>query len=155
LPEVTDLPDEVREEPAFAHSGASRDGCRVPLPWSGTVAPYGFCEDGVPTWLPQPAGWGELTAAAQIGDPASTVELYRSALRLRREHPALGAGTLRWLAAPSEHALAFARDPRLACVVNLGPASVSIDGHGEPLLASTALPGDGTLPPDSAVWLTR
>ena len=38
-----------------------RDGCRVPLPWSGDEPPFGF-GPGPSTWLPQPAEWAELTA---------------------------------------------------------------------------------------------
>ncbi|MFD3541828.1 alpha-glucosidase, partial [Streptomyces sp. NPDC058662] len=66
-----------------------RDGCRVPIPWCGTEPPYGFGPAG--TWLPQPAGWGGLSVAAQTGDPHSTLELYRAALELRRALPGLGA----------------------------------------------------------------
>ena len=36
-------------------------------------------------WLPQPAGWAALTVEAETGDPGSMLELYRTALRLRRE----------------------------------------------------------------------
>ncbi|MFG3493809.1 alpha-amylase family glycosyl hydrolase [Streptomyces sp. NPDC047928] len=112
LPEVTDLPDEARQDPAF-HRGEGqdglRDGCRVPIPWSEEGSSYGFGPGG--SWLPQPAGWGALSVAAQTGDPASTLELYRSALALRREHPALGAGdAVEWLPAP-EGVLAFRRRP--------------------------------------------
>ncbi|WP_328790718.1 MULTISPECIES: glycoside hydrolase family 13 protein [unclassified Streptomyces] len=115
LPEVADLPDRVRQDPAFrrgrrqpgdadgpAGSGPRpedpsepegqdglRDGCRVPLPWSGAEPPYGFGPAG--SWLPQPAGWGGLSVAAQTGDPHSTLELYRAALELRRAMPGLGA----------------------------------------------------------------
>ncbi|HCA85737.1 MAG TPA: alpha-glucosidase, partial [Streptomyces sp.] len=45
LPEVTDLPDTVRQDPSFLRSDGQdglRDGCRVPIPWSGTEEPYGF-----------------------------------------------------------------------------------------------------------------
>ncbi|MER7155247.1 glycoside hydrolase family 13 protein, partial [Streptomyces lydicus] len=41
LPEVTDLPDDVRQDPAFFRGSRAggqdgfRDGCRVPLPWTG------------------------------------------------------------------------------------------------------------------------
>src|SRR5690606_38432743 len=38
LPEVIDLPDERRQDPRFHRTGGAslgRDGCRVPLPWSG------------------------------------------------------------------------------------------------------------------------
>src|SRR5439155_26638506 len=62
LPEVTDLPDEVRQDPAFfrgAGQEGTRDGCRVPLPWSGDRAPYGFGPGG--SWLPQPAARKELS----------------------------------------------------------------------------------------------
>ena len=66
-----------------------RDGCRVPLPWSGTEPPFGF-GPGDSTWLPQPADWKSLTAEAQEGDPASMLSMYQAALRERRHHPALG-----------------------------------------------------------------
>ncbi|HEY0240943.1 MAG TPA: glycoside hydrolase family 13 protein, partial [Friedmanniella sp.] len=58
LPNVDDLPDEVLADPMFFRTAGEvrgRDGCRVPLPWSGTAAPYGFSPDGVHPWLPQPA----------------------------------------------------------------------------------------------------
>ena len=42
-----------------------RDGCRVPIPWSGDEPPFGFSPDGAsaPPWLPQPASWRALTVA--------------------------------------------------------------------------------------------
>ena len=55
LPEVTDLPDDVLADPIWTRSGHTlrgRDGCRVPIPWSGTVPPFGFGTGG--SWLPQP-----------------------------------------------------------------------------------------------------
>ncbi|MYT21798.1 alpha-glucosidase, partial [Streptomyces sp. SID7760] len=45
LPEVADLPDGLRQDPAFLRSAGQdglRDGCRIPLPWSGERPPYGF-----------------------------------------------------------------------------------------------------------------
>ena len=45
LPEVEDLPDELLQDPIFTRSGGTdrgRDGCRVPLPWSGKEPPFGF-----------------------------------------------------------------------------------------------------------------
>lgn len=45
LPEVLDLPDEVRQDPQWFRtpgSVTSRDGCRVPIPWSGAATPFGF-----------------------------------------------------------------------------------------------------------------
>ena len=68
LPEVEDLPEEVLQDPTWERSGRTargRDGCRVPLPWSGDRPPYGFCPDGVQPWLPQPPDWQDLTVEAR------------------------------------------------------------------------------------------
>ncbi|OHV36923.1 alpha-amylase [Parafrankia colletiae] len=92
LPQV-DVPPEQRRDPIWERSGhtaAGRDGTRVPMPWSGQKPPYGFTDDGTEPWLPQPADWGDLTAAAQSVDPMSTRVLVRGALALRRALPFLG-----------------------------------------------------------------
>ncbi|WP_433379295.1 glycoside hydrolase family 13 protein [Actinoplanes sp. CA-142083] len=155
LPEVEDLPDELREDPSFRRTrGAEtgRDGCRVPLPWSGTAPPFGFGPGGA--WLPQPAGWAELTADRQTGDPASMLSLYRAALRHRAALPALARGALTWLPA-ADGVLAFRRDPDFFCVVNAGerPAAAPSDlRRARLLLASGPVAGDGTLPPATAAW---
>ena len=156
LLEVEDLPDEVRQDPIWERSGHTdpgRDGCRVPLPWSGQHPPFGFSPDDAtaPPWLPQPAGWNALTAEAQTGDPASMLELYRTALRLRRAHPALGDGALTWLDAPPG-VLAFRRDPGFVCVVNLSATPYPLPDHSSVLLASAPVE-DGVLATDHAVWL--
>ncbi|WP_405941541.1 glycoside hydrolase family 13 protein [Streptomyces sp. NBC_00207] len=195
LPEVLDLPDESRRDPAFrrgrrhqlpeapAEPAAElqpagpqagpeadgqeglRDGCRVPIPWCGSEPPYGFGPTG--SWLPQPAGWGGLTVAAQTGDPHSTLELYRAALELRRAMPGLGApeaGTgpaaeapyrsgMRWLPAP-EGVLLFTR-PGFACTLNGRPDPVELPAPGRPVLSSAPVETDGRtvrLPPDSCTW---
>ncbi|MER5346271.1 glycoside hydrolase family 13 protein [Streptomyces mirabilis] len=162
LPEVVDLPDEVRQDPAFFRSAGqdgTRDGCRVPLPWSGEAAPFGFGPvEGGPSWLPQPASWKNLTVEAQEGDPTSTLEFYRSALAVRREHPALGAGRqVTWLPT-SDGVLAFRRDTAegsFVCTVNLTAAPLPLPTPGTLLLASADVePGTETteLPADSTVW---
>ncbi|MFE3282323.1 glycoside hydrolase family 13 protein [Streptomyces sp. NPDC059233] len=157
LPEVTDLPDEARRDPAFLRTAGQdglRDGCRVPLPWAGSEPPYDFGPGG--TWLPQPHGWGELGVAAQTGDPHSTLELYRAALELRRAMPGLGApeaGPLTWLTAP-EGVLLFTR-PGFACTLNTRPAPVELPAPGRPVLSSAPVETDGRtvrLPTDSCTW---
>ncbi|MBO4163078.1 glycoside hydrolase family 13 protein [Micromonospora antibiotica] len=163
LPEVLDLPDALRQDPAFLRTGESRDGCRVPIPWSGELAPYGFGPQGSAlSWLPAPATWRALSVAAQTGTPGSTLELYRAALRVRHEHPALAAtaGPVVWLET-GPGVLAFHRaadDARLTCVVNLSGAPVRIDGYGRPLVASADLTEQDTghvLPVDAAAWFER
>jgi alpha-glucosidase len=154
LSEVEDLPDDVRQDPVFKRTkGADigRDGCRVPIPWSGDASPYGFNTTGTDPWLPQPANWASSTVEAQTDDPDSMLELYRSALRLRRAESTLGDGPLTWLDA-GPGVLAFARDETFACVVNLSAAPVALPAHEEVLLASGPLAGTD-LPPDTAVWL--
>ncbi|MER5933197.1 glycoside hydrolase family 13 protein [Streptomyces sp. NPDC002054] len=157
LPEVEDLPDEARRDPAYLRTAGQdglRDGCRVPLPWSGTEPPYGFGPGG--SWLPQPGDWAGLTVAAQTGDPHSTLELYRAALELRRALPGLGspdAGPLRWSPAP-DGVLVFTR-PGFTCTVNTLPNPVELPAPGRPVLSSTPVePGARTvlLPPDSCTW---
>ena len=81
------------------------------------------------------------------------LELYRRALRLRHEHPALGDGTMRWIDAP-EGALAFARDPAFVCVVNMSAAHVPGPPGAELLLCSGELTSDGGIPADTTAWFT-
>ena len=158
LAEVEDIPEDRLQDPSWEQSGHTnrgRDGCRVPLPWSGDAPPYGFSPEraGAEPWLPQPATWGERTVAAQTGDPESMLELFRRALRLRRDQPALGDGALRWLPSPPG-TVAFARDPGFVCLVNLTAEPVALPEGSEVLVASAALDADRRLPADASVWLS-
>ena len=157
LPEVVDLPPELRQDPAFARTAGEdglRDGCRVPIPWSGDAPPFGFGPgDGQP-WLPQPADWAELTVEKQAADPSSMLALYRSALELRRDRPELGDGTMAWIDTEGD-LLAFRRDPGFVCVVNVGDepaAPPDAVRDGALLLASDPLEADGRLPGATAAW---
>jgi alpha-glucosidase len=158
LEEVEDIPDRLRQDPMFFRTlgeNLGRDGCRVPIPWSGVEAPFGFSppDAAAEPWLPQPAHWRDRTVAAETGDPASMLELYRTALACRRGQASLGDGPMAWLAAP-DGVLAFTRGPSedFACVVNLSgaPTEVPVAGH---LLLSSGPLEDGLLPPDTAAWL--
>ncbi|MEY7970599.1 glycoside hydrolase family 13 protein [Saccharomonospora xinjiangensis] len=154
LEEVTDLPDEVLADPVWERSGHTdrgRDGCRVPLPWSGSEPPFGF---GGGSWLPQPPRWAELTVEAQRDDPHSTLSLYREALRQRRDLP---VESVEWCDSPRD-VLAFRRGSSFTCTVNFSPSPVTIERPGTVRLASEPvsgldLSGDTvTLPPETAVW---
>jgi alpha-glucosidase len=149
LPEVEDIPDALLQDPIWARSGNTdrgRDGCRVPIPWSGDAPPYGY---GGEPWLPQPADWAALTVEAQETDPVSMLNLYRTALRIRGDK--LGDGTITWLPLGDE-VLAFTRESGLTCVVNLGAEPVPLPEHRQVCLASGPVDG-GLLPSDTAVWL--
>lgn len=150
LPEVHDLPLDVLEDPVWEDSGHTRkgrDGCRVPLPWSPDSSSHGFGRNG--SWLPQPGDWGDHSVAAQDGVDGSTLELYRSALRMRRELSSEREG-LEWLDAGS-HVLGFKRVGALICLVNMGREPIPLP-PGRILLSSED--GVGTeLEPDTAVWI--
>jgi alpha-glucosidase len=159
LPEVEDLPEDALQDPTWEQSGRTdrgRDGCRVPIPWSGAEPPFGFSPETAtaPPWLPQPASWHTLTVESQAADERSMLALYRRALRIRRERSALGDGTLEWLPAP-EGALAFARGRGFICIVNLSGTPAPPPQGAKVLLASGPLTLDGRVPTDTAVWFTR
>ena len=153
LPEVVDLPEGVLADPIWERSGHTvrgRDGCRVPVPWTREGPSFGF--GGAQPWLPQPADWGQLSVQAQEGVTGSTLELYRSALRLRR---GLHGQTMEWAATDGD--LLHLTRPMdegatLHCVVNLGDGPVPLP-PGEVLLTSDARQPDGGLLPDSAAWV--
>jgi alpha-glucosidase len=154
LPEVEDIPASQLADPMHFRSGGvdpGRDGCRVPLPWSGDEPPFGFSPTPAQPWLPQPAAWRNLTAEVQASDPASTLNLYRSALAIRARDPALRTGSLTWLPGP-QGVLAFRRAGDFACVVNVSPIPQALPNHVDLLLTSAAFDGRW-LPPDTAVWL--
>ena len=156
--EVEDLPPEAWQDPNRRHAdhaGPVRDGCRVPLPWSGTSAPYGFSPEAATKapWLPQPAGWGEYSAAAEEQDPRSMLSYYRALLRIRREWlgRGLGDGTpLEWIEAP-KGVLAFRRG-EVVCYANLSKAAVRLPSGYRVLISSEPVDG-ALLPVDAAVWL--
>jgi alpha-glucosidase len=154
--EVENIPDEQRQDPIWHRTGGTdpgRDGCRVPLPWAGLEPSFAFSPSGAAAqpWLPQPKEWRDLTVEAETGDPDSMLELYRSALRIRRAEPALGDGPITWLPAP-EGVLAFDRGGNVRCVANLSSAPVDLPDHTAVILASGPCP-DGRLPAATAVWL--
>jgi alpha-glucosidase len=144
LPEVRDLDASVRQDPAWLRSGGTdgmRDGCRVPIPWSGDSASYGF-GPGADSWLQQPAVWADLTVASEQGVEGSTLELYRTALRVRREQAALGEGPLTWLDAPADVLAQQRTAPdgsSVICVLNLGTTSVRLPASwGTEVLVSSS-----------------
>lgn len=140
LPDVA-LDAAQRRDNAAGASLRSRDGARVPLPWTSSPA--------APSWLPQPAGWGGYAPPHQRADPSSMLSLLTDAIRVRRT---LWAGSLRWLpAAPG--CLAFARRGA-TCVLNLSTRPVRLDRYpGEVLLASAPVVA-GRLPAHACAWLT-
>ena len=147
--EDVDVAPEHRQDPSWFRTGKpGRDGCRVPIPWSGDRPPYGFGPGSGQPWIPQPDDWAELTVAAQQADPDSTLAFYRRALWPR------GASTLPTPATRSWSRSRRTRSPlrrgELTVVLNCGATPVPMP-PGELLIASAAV--DGSVPPDTAVWV--
>jgi alpha-glucosidase len=158
LEEVEDIPNDLRQDPMFFRTqgeNLGRDGCRVPIPWSGQEPPFGFSPPGAQCspWLPQPRAWRDRTVEAQTGDPDAMLGLYRRALAYRRRQPSLGDGEFAWLPAP-DSVLAFSRgrQARFACVVNMADHPVELPVAGMVALCSGAMDGSG-LPPDTTAWV--
>ena len=155
--EVEDIPDELRQDPMWQRSGHAhlgRDGCRVPLPWSGDQPPFGFLPSpggAAATWLPQPAGWKALTVQSELNDPGSMLSLYRHVLRLRHSEAAFAGEDFAWLGAPDD-VLCYRRGTDVTVVVNVSGLPVELPPHDGILIASGELAG-GVLPPDTGVWL--
>ena len=162
LPEVNDLPAELRQDPTFLRTAGEvigRDGCRVPIPWAGDQPSYGF-GPGEASWLPQPDSFAQLSVAAQSGVPGSTLEMYREALRIRRDEQ-LGEGDLRWLDSPAD-TVAFSRSTTesagpVIVVANLSESTITWPADTLVLGSSpevTVSDGILCLPPDSAAWVS-
>jgi alpha-glucosidase len=141
LPDVH-VPPERELDPAPGR----RDDCRTPMPWTAEPG-AGFTEPGVEPWLP--IGEPGVDVAGQRADPASTLNLVRDLIALRRAEPDLHGGAYRTLPAP-EGAWAWTRGDGFAIAVNFGAAPVEIAGvEGEIALAADrgrdGEPVDGTL----------
>lgn len=162
LPEVADIPDAKRQDPAFARThGAEghRDGCRVPFPWTQSGSSFGFGPEGSAPWLPQPDDWAQLSVTAQDADVGSTLNLTRAALRLRRSHPALHAGSLTWLPSAPTVLLALRQAPGdlgVQVALNMGDSVVELAADGAQVLVSAPSDhreGSLLLPPNACAWL--
>lgn len=155
LPDATLLPDEARQDPTWERSGRTspgRDGCRVPVPWEADRPSFGFGPTGA-TWLPQPEVYGHLAVDRQEGVEGSTLELYRTLLRVRRER-GLGRGELTWADVAPADVLAFevtSEAGATAVLTNLGSDAVPIPPGSRVLATSGPLPHDA-IPTDTTVW---
>jgi alpha-glucosidase len=155
LPDHTQLDDSARQDPAHLRTAGAvvgRDGCRIPLPWESGAPGYGF---GPLTWLPQPDVYAALAVDAQRHDPDSFLNLYRSAIEIRRRLN-LGDSPLIRIDARG-HVLRIEKD-RFVALINFSSAPFVSpdprDSHADVILASE--PGSfsgGLLQGNCAVWL--
>jgi alpha-glucosidase len=138
-----ELSDADRQDPSFFRTNGAikgRDGARVPLPWSGERTPFGFTS-GTP-WLPISQSWEEFTVEHQLGDPKSTLYLFRTALDLRKELLS-GSGDISWIESPqhglmSDSLLAYRRGS-VTVIMNLSDKDLEYDVEGKLLLVSNGI----------------
>jgi len=147
--EQVEVEPEFRQDPAWFRTGKpGRDGCRVPIPWSGSTPPFGFGPGEGQPWIPQPTGWAGLTVAAQEADPDSTLAFYRAALAARREFSETAGERVELVEAGAD-VVCFRRGP-VTVALNCGSEPAPLP-EGTVLMASGPV-GD-SLPPDTAVWV--
>ena len=155
------IPDESRQDPIYLRTQGlqkGRDGARVPLPWNGDTAPFGFTS-GTP-WLPIQDGWKELTVEKQLAEPKSSLNLYRNALNLRAEH-LVNKTEIEWIESPlhgskNPSLLAYRRG-NVSIYMNLGESLVEVEITGKVLIVSAGIPdgrdGKITIPAISTLWV--
>jgi alpha-glucosidase len=141
-----EMADSDRQDPIFFRTNGAqkgRDGARVPMPWSGENAPFGFTT-GKP-WLPLQDSWKEFTVESEDRDPSSSLNLYRNALRIRKEK-LVGSGEIKWT--NTDGLLSYKRG-EIEVLINISDSAKAITG--QVLLSSQ--PITDSLPPAAAVWL--
>ena len=152
LLEVADLPVEALQDPVWertCHTLKGRDGCRVPLPWTTTGSSFGFGANGA--WLPQPNWFGTVSVQTQVGNPYSTLQMYRSALRLRRQIQTADS-EVTWSRKADHSVLDFTRSNGWRSITNFARTETDLP-PGRILFASRAVTDHSTVPPETTVWL--
>lgn len=155
LPEHTTLAPEFRQDPTYARTNGQRlgrDGCRVPLPWqAGVGAANGFNSTGK-AWLPQPEIYSSYSRDQQEGVAESTLELYKHALKLRKQF-SLGEGSFEW--APqfvTDHCLGY-RNGGILVVHNFGSEPINLPAGNIIASSLNGMTSGHPLVADQTVWL--
>jgi alpha-glucosidase len=154
LPEVVDLPESARADPAYFRTKSTdkpeigRDGCRVPIPWTTQGPTFGFSPSNASRrpHLPIPEWFG--TYAAEAGGVKGTLELYKKALRLRKEIK--GYEEIEWLDSP-QGVISFRRG-NWVVLINIDAEEAVHVPQGEVMITSADLE-NGNVPIDTTVWL--
>jgi glycosidase len=153
-----EIPPEEQQDPWGGNvPGLGRDGCRTPMPWTGSEN-AGFSDaPSANLWLPIGKQNQQRNVEAQLAGDRSVLALYRRLLRLRRETPALQVGDYRPLdRGVPDGCFAYVRSgregERIAVALNFTGEALDapLPGSGD-VLASSRLDRsgetlDGTLP---------
>lgn len=130
--EDVEVPLHLWQDPVMQQkpgSVAGRDPERAPMPWDASPN-AGFTAPQAHPWLPLPANYRQLNAAAQMERPDSTLTFYQHLLYLRRNTPALLYGDFAFVDGAPEPVLAYLRqlgDDRLLVLINTAADEQSFD----------------------------
>ncbi len=132
---VEDVRDPIGRQAFPAVKG--RDGERTPMPWDASVN-AGF-STAAKTWLPVGPDHVGHNVAAELRDPKSLLNYYKTLIRLRRENPALRDGALKIVDENNSGVLSFLRQSGTTTVL------VALNLSGEPQTVRYSLGGTGKL----------
>lgn len=151
LQEHVAIPSELMQDPQwFRNPGkaGSRDGCRVPLPWTASGSSFGFGSNG--SHLPQPEWFAKYAVEVEDKDPNSTLNLYRKALKLRRT--LVAEEKLTWVKRLfAKDVLHFKRPNGWQSITNFGSKPIKLP-KGQVLVSSQPIVG-GKLPANATAWI--
>jgi alpha-glucosidase len=127
----------------------------VPIPWSGSSPNFGN-GSGKPTHLPQPEWFKDYTVESEQGKEGSTLEMYKKALKLRRELLRGSEEDLEWVKDKEDaEVLHFKRQGGWEVIMNFDASEpVEIPQGAEVLVQSGELEG-GKVGKETTVWLKR
>lgn len=121
----------------------------IPMLWMGDELGLGG-RDGEDSRIPMP--WGDLGE-----EQLCMFDMYKSLIALRRSHPVLSTGSLRWIAAGEDYVM-FAREDSsdaLVVVATRGPSCAQIPAHLLPGGHFYLLRGDAVLTASAdKAWFT-
>ncbi|WP_296647499.1 glycoside hydrolase family 13 protein [Rhodoluna sp.] len=150
LHEPLNIPSDQMQDPQWFRSegSISRDGCRVPMPWTSTGSSFGFGPGGA--HLPQPDWFKDVNVEKQDGVKGSTLEMYRDALRIRKDLVCEEKLTWvkHWL---NSNVLHFKRPNGWQSITNFGTKPIKLP-KGQVQISSQPLV-DGKIAPNTTVWL--
>jgi len=152
LPEVIEIPDAERQDPHFHRTKGEevgRDGCRVPIPWVQSAKNFGYGA-GAPAHLPQPSWMGQYAVDVEEKDAGSTLNMYRQAMKWRRELQTLEE--LEFVDSPKD-ILHYVRPGGWEVFMNAGPTEVALPKGKEVLMSSGREDIKATVPRETTVWL--
>lgn len=156
LAQVDDIADALMQDPMYLRTGdrgLSRDGCRVPLPWTSAAPSWGFSSSSTP-WLPQPDDWSSAGALSQFDDESSFVHFVATLVRERsRVVGSLGVD-VEWEPAP-DGVIILRRGESFRCVVNFTGEPWVLDDRDRTLVASAPLGAGRVIRANRAAWLMR